>query len=260
MSIAIPRKLVVFDLDGCISDDRHRLHLRPEDPKGDWLPYHNAAPLDEPRNVDEVQGYINSGHRIWIITSRPVMFVAETRQWLAKRFGLAAADFLLTMRPGGDARPSPGLKAGLLAKAMTDMAMTLMARQAIVMAHDNRQDILDAYAALNIPTQLLKAYPEEPKEHTGVPGILRSMASTFEERNAVYKDNYKTVSAIMAALFPDGVPAELYHAPRFGLLEMVVGKLTRFVASDLTHADSIHDLAVYAAMIESEITKEEVAR
>jgi hypothetical protein len=36
----------------------------------------------------------------------------------------------------------------------------------------------------------------------------------------------------------------------------MVVKLTRFANSGLTHEDSIHDAAVYAAMVESLIRKE----
>lgn len=82
--------------------------------------------------------------------------------------------------------------------------------------------------------------------------ILEKMAETFRERNAQYKDNAIMVGEVMAALFPHGVTItdpndhHVYH-----LFELLVVKLTRFVKSGLTHTDSIHDAAVYAAMIEN---------
>ena len=82
--------------------------------------------------------------------------------------------------------------------------------------------------------------------------ILAEMADTFRERNKVYGDNYLRVGQVMTALFPNGVtivnPAQfnVWH-----LFELMVVKLTRFANSGLTHEDSIHDLAVYAAMVES---------
>lgn len=87
--------------------------------------------------------------------------------------------------------------------------------------------------------------------------ILAEMADTFRERNKVYGDNYKRVGDVMAALFPEGVmlvtPEDfnVWH-----LFELMVVKMTRFANSGLTHEDSIHDLAVYAAMVESLIRKE----
>lgn len=87
--------------------------------------------------------------------------------------------------------------------------------------------------------------------------ILAEMADTFRERNKVYGDNYKRVGDVMSALFPEGVmlvtPEDfnVWH-----LFELMVVKMTRFANSSLTHEDSIHDLAVYAAMVESLIRKE----
>lgn len=82
--------------------------------------------------------------------------------------------------------------------------------------------------------------------------ILEEAGRTFRERNAVYKDNAEVVGKVMAALFPNGVKLrtaedhKMYH-----LFELVIVKLTRFTQSGLTHTDSIHDLAVYAAMCEN---------
>lgn len=87
--------------------------------------------------------------------------------------------------------------------------------------------------------------------------ILAEMAETYRERNKVYGDNYKRVGDVMAAMFPDGVwlqAAEDYNV--WHLFELMVVKMTRFANSGLTHEDSIHDLAVYAAMVESLIRKE----
>lgn len=89
-----------------------------------------------------------------------------------------------------------------------------------------------------------------------VPDILRSMADTFEERNKVYGDNYKMVGPIMTILFPHGV--QLRTADDFNkwhLLELTIVKLTRFAASGMTHVDSIHDAAIYCAMVEAQLVQ-----
>jgi len=88
--------------------------------------------------------------------------------------------------------------------------------------------------------------------------ILAEMAETFRERNKVYGDNYKRVGDVMVALFPEGV--ELKTQEDFNtwhLFELMIVKLTRFANSNLTHVDSIHDCAVYAAMVQSLIEKEQ---
>ena len=85
------------------------------------------------------------------------------------------------------------------------------------------------------------------------PEILANMAATFRERNAVYKDCTGVVAAMTAALWPHGVDADTVGRPEYMSLLMIVNKIARFVASDLTHVDSVHDIAVYAAMIEAMI-------
>ena len=87
--------------------------------------------------------------------------------------------------------------------------------------------------------------------------ILEEMANTFRERNRVYGDNYKNVGEVMVALFPKGINLRsnddfnIWH-----LFELMIVKITRFANSDLKHKDSIHDAAVYAAMVESLIKGE----
>lgn len=86
--------------------------------------------------------------------------------------------------------------------------------------------------------------------------VMESMAETFRERNAEYKDNFKMVGPIMKILFPDGVPVELLGSHQFHLFELKVVKLSRFAISGLQHIDSIHDDGVYSAMIESILLNE----
>lgn len=82
--------------------------------------------------------------------------------------------------------------------------------------------------------------------------ILSEMAATFRERNAVYKNNFEKVGPVMMALFPEGIhlrsaeQVNIWH-----LFELIIVKITRFGNSALTHQESIHDIAVYAALIEA---------
>jgi hypothetical protein len=96
-----------------------------------------------------------------------------------------------------------------------------------------------------IPASLLKQQPRN-----AVHEILEDMGKTFQERNAVYGSNYLMVAALVKVLFPNGVPSELVVTHQWHLFELKLVKLSRFAISNLTHVDSIHDDAVYAAMIE----------
>lgn len=100
------------------------------------------------------------------------------------------------------------------------------------------------------PTDLATERP------TNAADVLQQMADTFRERNKVYGDNYKRVGEVMVALFPNGVTLDTPDAfNTWHLFELMIVKLTRFVVSDLKHLDSIHDLAVYAAMVEAEVNR-----
>lgn len=81
--------------------------------------------------------------------------------------------------------------------------------------------------------------------------ILTQMATTFKERNAVYGSNYLMIAPMVKILFPDGVPREVIESHQFHLFELILVKISRFAISNLQHIDSIHDAAVYGAMIES---------
>ena len=90
-----------------------------------------------------------------------------------------------------------------------------------------------------------------------VPQILRDGASTYEERNCLYADNYKRIGQILAVLFPEGLPsmdAEGWN--RFGVWFMAFNKLVRYAMQQQHggNVDSAHDAMVYAAMLE-ELTR-----
>lgn len=79
--------------------------------------------------------------------------------------------------------------------------------------------------------------------------ILDDMAATYRERNSLYKANYLKVGKILAILYPDGVHLKTPEDfTRWHFIDWMIGKLSRFSVNH--HPDSIHDLAVYAAMIE----------
>lgn len=99
-------------------------------------------------------------------------------------------------------------------------------------------------------------YAADPVPRTAA-DILIEMGETFRERNKVYGSNYKMVGPLVKVLFPDGVPPELVASHRWHLFELKLVKLSRFAISKLTHLDSIHDDAVYSAMIESILTNGE---
>lgn len=242
-------KYVIFDIDGCISDDRHRAHLLPthrDARNGDYDAYHEKLLEDKPINAEILDNFIDSDidMSIVFVTARPQKFESRTRMWLKSHFKVF--DYMLLMRPNDDYRRSPELKVALIEQANIPWNQ-------ICVAFDDRIDILEAYASKGACGIQELGLPVEPAMF-GTPAILEEMAETFRERNKVYKNNYKICTEVMKALFPEGVPPEIAHSDPFGLFYMIIGKMTRFTESGCTHIDSIHDIAVYAAMIEANLT------
>lgn len=92
----------------------------------------------------------------------------------------------------------------------------------------------------------------KPDEHLEVCKVL------FQERGAVYGENYKKVPAALKALFPDGLTLNtLGDFERFYLLCFNLSKIGRY-ANNINrggHMDSAMDLVTYASMLAS-VTKE----
>lgn len=286
----------IFDLDGCLSDDRYRRGLLPKQTpeeltkngplsQGSYHAYHSSLGEDLPANTRFVTNQVDRGHDLLFITARPERYRQETTDWLLRNFGddLRRANWHLLMRPvmgAASQKRSPELKIGLLLRHFGRAAKQSIV-QACAAAYDDRSDVLSEYAKLGIEnTNLLRVEDaeldaelsereaekttDEAKEvninlggpsvapvHESAAGALRRMACTYEERNAVYGDNFRSVGPLMKILFPDGAPAEVLHTDQFHLFELILVKLSRFANSGLTHEDSVHDAGVYCAMIES---------
>lgn len=82
---------------------------------------------------------------------------------------------------------------------------------------------------------------------------LRNLAELFEERNAHYGDDYTRFGHRMKSFFPGGVTLSSEEDfCRFGVLCFMVSKFSRYANNFATggHSDSLHDLAVYSAMLD----------
>lgn len=85
-----------------------------------------------------------------------------------------------------------------------------------------------------------------------VPEALRKAAEIYEQRNALYGDNYKRFGPVMKLLFPDGLTIKYDDDwNRIGILVQMVSKLTRYAQNFKAggHEDSLDDLAVYTMML-----------
>ena len=111
------RPLAVFDLDGTLSDARHRQHLLERTPR-DWKGFFAAAPEDPPlpEGVDLALRSAEDCEVVYL-TGRPEQCRRDTLDWLA-RHGLPEGR--LWMRPGNDRRPARQTKLEILRRIARD--------------------------------------------------------------------------------------------------------------------------------------------
>ena len=92
-----------------------------------------------------------------------------------------------------------------------------------------------------------------PRDTTkAISGNLEQALETFNQRGAAYGPSYLQYGEVISSLFPEGINLQSTDdINRFGLMSMIISKLTRYCNQwDEPHKDSIHDLGVYAFMLE----------
>lgn len=82
---------------------------------------------------------------------------------------------------------------------------------------------------------------------------LRKAAEIYEERNALYGDNYKHFGEAVVGIFPRGVTLETVDDfNRFSIFMQMIAKATRYAQMFTRggHIDSLDDLSVYSQMLQ----------
>lgn len=259
---------VIFDLDNCLADDAWRIPLidwTTDDMDARYDRYHAACGGDRVGNLGVLAQHRSKGHTPVFMTARPTTVMAQTRLWIEEQLGLSRDAYILLMRNVGDHRRSFMVKEDQLAHLLSvDNGYGPTDTSQVVTAYDDRRDIVAMYRRNGVRAEVLSIHgvcamqePPRPVQMTGAAAVLSEGAKTFAERNAVYGSNYKMVAPLMRTLFPQGVPSDLVVQDHFHLFELMLVKLSRFAISNLTHQDSVHDLMVYAAMVESIIKEQQ---
>ncbi|GAB3965858.1 phosphatase domain-containing protein [Streptomyces sparsus] len=128
------RPIAVFDLDGTLSDARHRLHFVAPGRK-DWDAFFRAARQDPPlaEGVALAQQWAHECD-LGYVTGRPERCREDTELWLAEQ-GLPSGD--LWMRGDGDRRPARVTKPALLER--------LAARRPVAVVVDDDRAVCAEY-------------------------------------------------------------------------------------------------------------------
>lgn len=244
-------KYVIFDLDGCLADDRHR---QPQ-LRRSFDAYHSDCDKDPLINAHLIN--MMEHYKPIIFTGRPEKFRDKTLWWLKEVAKINPQ--VVCMRPDDCFVSSPELKKGFLENLVRDG----FGLHDILVAFDDREDVLAVYSAYGIPTSKVSYPSKEDEADVKSPAEnLSRGAKTFKERNAVYGGSFLTFGGVMSALFPDGMKISALDNDAFnrlGVFVQIIGKCCRYAAKFGSggHTDSAHDLMVYAAILES-LTKENV--
>lgn len=255
--------VIICDIDNCIAHDEWRIpfiNWAEADLDKRFHAYHTLSVQDEACTLwlSEAVQNLEANH-IHFFTARGTRYAAQTHHWLREVAGFKPFEYSLHMRNNADHRSSVLLKEEMLLNLNHHDGVR---RADIVAAYDDRADIVEMYRANDIRSEVRALHSAKIWERGGapprtVPELLRAGADTFEQRNALYGDNYKHFGATMSGMFPGGLTlrtAEDWN--RAGLLIQCASKLTRYAAQFEKggHRDSAHDLSVYGAMLQ-EMTK-----
>ena len=84
-----------------------------------------------------------------------------------------------------------------------------------------------------------------------VPQALRAAAEIYEQRNAMYGDNYKKFGTWAQPLLADCNATTVTDVNRLGVLLQMLSKMSRYVENFNAggHDDSLDDLVVYSMML-----------
>ena len=131
---------IVFDLDGTLSDDRHRRHHVEKHPK-DFDSYHGLCGEDptHPHIVSTLLALIFNENQVEVWTGRRDNYRAVTREWLTRALGPIHTSVRLRMVPESETRDTNTVKGEWADEWKPDMVF------------DDRQKCVDYWRARGIP-------------------------------------------------------------------------------------------------------------
>lgn len=82
-----------------------------------------------------------------------------------------------------------------------------------------------------------------------VPASLEQALALYRDRNGAYKDCWVKTGAVLSTVFDKTDLRTADDYTKFQLVNMIISKVIRYAASNMTHQDSVDDLVTYAAML-----------
>lgn len=158
-TVAVNKKVYIFDYDGTLSDGTHRLHKLPTKYlhlTESWLEFNSLSKFDTPfqETIDVMNGLFASGAFIIVLTGRSDAVVEESTQWL---YDARANYNVLVMRQAGDNRKDTIIKEEFL---------RYIGLHRITAAWDDSPNVIAHFRSLGITTYQVCDYGD--KLHPGV--------------------------------------------------------------------------------------------
>ena len=127
---------VIFDMDGTLSDRRHRLHFLEE--KKDWNAFFNAMEGDPPivSTVDQLLNQHMQKLKIVILTGRPEEYRKQTEAWLLNQ-GISSDMYELIMRESKNHETDLSLKKRIY--------LTKLKHLNILKVYDDRKELIEMW-------------------------------------------------------------------------------------------------------------------
>ena len=139
------RPAIILDLDGTLTDNSHRAHLKPCSTQGEFNNY-NSRMGDDAINewCKEIRTQFAINYDILIVTARPVKYHDMTDIWLSDNMIFYTKLF---MRPIGDHRSDDLVKSDLVRRE-------ILPYYKILFAVENQKNVAAKYREMGIVTLL----------------------------------------------------------------------------------------------------------
>jgi hypothetical protein len=150
------RQMQIIDLDGCIADDRWRRgFIGPKEmaPMDRFHEYHIRSVVDPVVHRTEVR---DEDHAIIVITARPVLYADQTWHWLRHYANIDPLHIIF--RNNNDHRHSADVKRTAIEWLLS---MYDVAKEEIVDAIDDCEDVLAMYREFQLPARLVRIGEDE---------------------------------------------------------------------------------------------------
>ena len=144
-------RVAIYDIDGTVADNRHRLHWIENKPE-DWDGFYLTLSEDKPilKLIKRLKRQAKKGIHIVYMTGRQEAYRKETRKWLNKH--IKGIKYELIMRPHDSKLEAPKLKVRMIEDYFRPLGLN--PKDAVVEFWDDDERIIAAMKQIGINAKL----------------------------------------------------------------------------------------------------------